>query len=408
MKMKSSNSIMSIIKAELHRVTANHSILLTVIFAPILYSLFLGSIYQKKEINKVPFAVVDYDHSKTTRELTRQLSASPKIELTCSLTGDKEAADQLKQLKIQGYIVFPKGFEKEMLKKNQANVDLFLNTTRFLPSNTLNMAVNKVMMDAGSRVRVQHLESNGVNSKIAAVQANPIEPVIKPIYNVTNNYGDFLLPALFFVILQQTLLLGLSESISMDRQEGLLIPMLQSSKRGLVSYIIAKPAYYFLLYSVYIFFFTLVIFPIFGLPVNASLLPILVISMLFVLTVAIYSLLIGSYIKKQTHAMEILAFSTYPLFLLSGYSWPVSAMPVVLQGISAIIPTTPMLEAMRRLYLMGGTWQSVIPQFQHLLIILGISTFLLVLRMQQLKLKTAISTTGSSQTHGRNFIAEHN
>lgn len=83
--------------------------------------------------------------------------------------------------------------------------------------------------------------------------------------------------------------------------------------------------------------------------------------------------------------MEILAFSTYPLFLLSGYSWPVSAMPAVLQGVSALIPTTPMLEAMRRLYLMGGTWQNVIPQFQHLLIILGISIFLLTLRLLQLR-----------------------
>ncbi len=404
--MKSPNSILSIVRSELNRVITDHSILLTVIIAPVLYTLFLGSIYQKKDINKVPFAVVDHDHSKTTRTLTRQLAASQKIELTRLFAGDKEAEHQLKQLNIQGYIVFPRGFEKDRLKKGQAHVDLFLNTTRFLPSNTLNMAVNKVMMEAGTRVRVQHLEANGVNPKVASAQANPVEPVIKPMYNVTNSYGDFLLPALFFIILQQTLLLGLTESISRDRQEGVLMPVLQSSKQGLINYMVAKPTYYILLYLTYIFFFTYVIFPLFGLPVKASLFPIMAISLLFILAVAIYSLLVGSYIKKQTHAMEILAFSTYPLFLLSGYSWPVSAMPAVLRGVSALIPTTPMLEAMQRLYLMGGTWQSVIPQFQHLLIILGISIFLLVLRLLQLRLKTATPEAGSPQSHGREFVAE--
>lgn len=303
------------------------------------------------------------------------------------LADDKEAVEQLKRMHIQGFVVFPRGFEKDLLKKKETHVNLFLNTTRFLPSNTLNMAVNKVMLHAGTKIRMRYFESDGVNSKIAARLADPIKANIKPIYNKTNTYGDFLLPALFFIILQQTLVLGVAESISQDRQEGLLYPVLNASRHGVVHYMVGKPLYYIVLYSAYLLFFTWVIFPVFQLPVSTSLLPVFIIGVLFILTTAMYAMLIGSFIKKQTHAMEILAFSTYPLFLLSGYSWPLSSMPIFLQGIAALIPTTPMLEAMRRLYLMGGSWQEVIPQFQHLLLIVGFSALLLTIRLYQMKSK---------------------
>ncbi len=376
-----------IINNELQRAIRDHSIFLTVIAAPILYALFLGSIYLNKDINKIPFGVVDYDHSHTSRSIIRQFSASPKIKLTKMLVDDKQAVDELKRMHIQGFVVFPEGFEKDILKKKETHVNLFLNTTRFLPSNTLNMAVNKVMLHAGTKIRTQYFESDGVNSKIAIGLSNPIKANIKPLYNNTNSYGDFLLPALFFIILQQTLILGMAESISKDRQNGLLIPVLRASHFSVIHYMAGKPIYYILLYSTYLFFFTRVIFPVFQLPTGTSLLPVFIIGILFILTTAMYAMLIGSFIKKQTHAMEILAFSTYPLFLLSGYSWPLSSMPAFLQEIAALIPTTPMLEAMRRLYLMGGSWQDVIPQFQHLLLILGFSAFLLTARLYQIKSK---------------------
>lgn len=40
-----------------------------------------------------------------------------------------------------------------------------------------------------------------------------------------------------------------------------------------------------------------------------------------------------------------------------------------------------MMEAMRKLYLMGGTWQSVIPQLEHLLFLLAMSALLLLSRL---------------------------
>ena len=199
--MKIFSEIKNIIKAELNLVIEDHSILLTVIIAPLLYAFFLGTIYIKKDIDRISFAVVDLDNSATTMKLTRLLSASSKIDVKGKFHSYEKAIDLMYKQKITGFLLFPKGFEKDLLRLEGADVKMFLNTTRFLPSNDLNKSINMVMLTAGSGVRLRYFEANGINPKVGMQLINPILPEVRPIYNPTNNYGDFLLPGLLFLIL---------------------------------------------------------------------------------------------------------------------------------------------------------------------------------------------------------------
>jgi ABC-2 type transport system permease protein len=141
----------------------------------------------------------------------------------------------------------------------------------------------------------------------------------------------------------------------------------------------------------YLVLFVTVIFPYFDLPVLGSMIPILIVSMTFLVTIMVYAMLIGSFVKSQIKMMELLAFTTYPFFLLSGYSWPLSEMPLPLQWLSATVPTTPMLEAMTKLFVMGGDWSHVLHNFQHLVILLIISLGLLIWRLYYIRSQTVAS-----------------
>ena len=85
--------------------------------------------------------------------------------------------------------------------------------------------------------------------------------------------------------------------------------------------------------------------------------------------------------------MEALAFTSYPLFLLSGYSWPVYAMPKPLQWLASMIPTTPMMDAVTKLCAEGAGWGPVLGDFKQLLLMLLASTLLLYWRIAVLKKK---------------------
>jgi ABC-2 type transport system permease protein len=383
-------NIRQILLDETRVVLSDHSIILTVLIAPLLYAFFLGSIYINKDIDQIRFAVVDYDNSKTTRELTRMLSASPKIDVAGYLEDYKDGVEKLNNLEIEGFVIFTTGFEKQLMRMEGAEVNLYLNTTRFLPSNDLNMAVSKVMLTAGAGVRLNYFQAQGMGTQYAMQRINPVNAEVKPIYNNINSYGNFLLPGLFFLILQQTLLLGLGESVGRDYEKGHLMARLSEGKHGVVNYIFGKTAYYACLYLAYLVLFFMVIFPYFDLPVLGDIVPIMIISATFLLTIMTYSMLIGTFVKKQIRMMELLAFTTYPFFLLSGYSWPLEAMPVPLQWLAATVPTTPMLEAMTRLFVMGGHWDAVLHVFQHLVILLAVSFATLVWRLFYLRKINAI------------------
>lgn len=385
--MISRKKIKEIFIDELKIVVSDHSILLTVVIAPILYAFFLGSIYLNKDLDQIRFAVVDYDNTETTRELSRLLDASQKIDLVGYLEDYEDGVEKLQKLDIEGFIVFHKGVERELKRMEGTNVKLYLNTTRFLPSNDLNMAVNSVMLTVGAGIRLNYYMIQNIDSPKAMQLIDPVSVQVNPIYNVINSYGGFLLPGLFFLILQQTLLIGLGESVSKDNENGKLRKFLSNSSNGVSNYFFGKTSYYQMLFVAYIFLFTVVIFPFFQLPVDGSLFAMFVISIAFFWLVTVMAVLIGTFIKSQVRYMEIMAFTTYPFFLLSGYSWPISSMPLPLQWLSALLPTTPIMEAMTRLYVMGGSWADVEQQFFHIVYLLVGGYMLLMWRMFYLRKK---------------------
>jgi ABC-2 type transport system permease protein len=380
------SSFKEIFKAELKQIIDNHSILLTVIIAPLLYASLLGSIYIRKDIQGISFGIVDNDYTATTLKLTRMLSASSKINIKYKIHNYEEAIDLMYKQEIQGFMWFPKGFEKKLLKLQGADVKMFLNTTRFLPSNDLNKTVNTVMMTVGSGVRLRYFEAHGINPKHAIELINPVLPEIRPIYNPTNNYGDFLLPGLLFLILQQTLLIGMGESVAVDNEKGKFAKYL-NDENSILNYITGKSAYYILLYFSYFMIFFFGVYPALGVTNHGNLFALMTVGMIFTGVVALLSILFGSFVKSQALYMGILAFSTYPFFMTSGYSWPVVAMPVPIQWLSQVIPTTHFLHAGTRIVVMGGSWGDVAADIYKLLILLGSLTLITAWRLSVIKIR---------------------
>jgi len=374
-------------KDEMTTVLADHSVLLTVLVAPLVYVFLIGNIYLNKEVRQIPFSVVDYDKTPTTLKLTRLLAADPKIKLVKTPNGYEEAKKQMYRMKIQGFLVFPKGFEKHLLKGEGSDVKLYLNTTRFLPSNDLNRAVNTVFMTMGSGVRLHYFETKGVSPKKGMELSNPVLADVHPIYNATNNYGNFLLPGLLFLILQQTLLIGLGESFVRSREKGKLQEALQMPAYSVFGWFSGRVSYYLFLYAAYILFYFGYAFHFLDIPLRGSKMALFSISLLFLLVVMVYTMLVASFSKKQIRIMEVLAFTSYPLFLLSGYSWPLSAMPQPLQWLANIIPTTPMMDAVTKLCAEGSGWGPVLGDFRQLLLMLLVSSLLLYWRIAVLKKK---------------------
>ena len=387
--------VKEIFKAELNVIIDNHSVFLTVIIAPLLYALLLGTIYIQKDIDRISFAVLDMDNTATSMKVTRLLSADSKVGIRAVVHSYEEAIDMLYNQKVNGFLWIPKGFEKDLLKLKGADVKLFLNTTRFLPSNDLNKSVNMVMMTIGSGVRLRYFEAHGINPKHAIELINPVLPEIKPIYNPTNNYGDFLLPGLLFLILQQTLLIGMGESVSLDNETGKLKQYLKGED-AIFGYLVGKSAYYLFLYFAYFLIFFWGVYPLLGVELHGNMTALVTVGMIFVGTITMLAILLGSFFRSQALYMGVMAFTTYPFFMTSGYSWPVFAMPEPLQWLAQIVPTTHFLHAGVRIVEMGGSWHDIMPDIYKLLILFGVFSLLAAWRLYSIKQKSSGSVIAAT------------
>ena len=380
-------SWIEIFKDELKLILEDKSILLTCLVAPILYAFFVGSIYMEKEVTDIPIAVVDQDHTSLSRKVSQLIDANQKVKVYGHYSSMEDAMFHFNNLEVQGILLIPKDFQKKTFNLDQAYVELVLNNTKFLTSNEINKGVQEVILMVAGGVRVQYFISQEIPVELAKQKAQPVLPVLRSVYNATNNYGDYLLPILLVLILQQTLLIAFGQSAVHELKHGMLQNIKDLSFADFIKVFSAKGTYYIVLYMVYLFVFFKLIFPHYHLAFKGEMPLHILAGTLFLIVVILYTIFLSTFFKTPIGWTEVMAFSTYPLFLVSGYSWPIEVMPKLLQFFANLLPATPYYRLFNRVSVQGASWQHVNTELIHLLGLVVVGYFLIFFRFRFMRRK---------------------
>jgi ABC-2 type transport system permease protein len=111
------------------------------------------------------------------------------------------------------------------------------------------------------------------------------------------------------------------------------------------------------------------------------------VSSIFIVAILLYTIFFASLFKTTIGWTEVLAFSTYPLFLISGYSWPIDAMPKIMQLIANLLPTTPYYKLFSNLSHSGTNIEHNATSIIHLLSLLILGYLALYLRFTFMRRK---------------------
>jgi ABC-2 type transport system permease protein len=369
---------------EVRRIKGDFNILAVILLAPLFYAFFYGSIYGLKGEQDVPVAVVDMDHSADSRQFIRNLDAHKLVKVFEQSPDYGQAIDLLMEMKVHAILLIPEEYSESIKLRRGAYVTLYLNTSRFLIANDINKAVNEVGERLGGNLRMQFFQQAGYSRDQALQLVDPLRLEQKALFNPLDSYGDFLIPGLLVLIIQQTMLIGLSESIAKEREKKTLLDLFRISGNSTWATMSGKGYFYLLLYVAYSFFFFVVHFRIFAIPFRGSVVTLGLVTGLFLLSVIYWSQFISSFFSKKIVSMQFFVFTSYPIFLLSGYSWPLQSMPVYLQVISNCIPSTPYLHAFIRITQMGASWTHIQNEVVHLFVIAVLGLLLSRLRLKYL------------------------
>ncbi|SHE46070.1 ABC transporter permease [Chryseobacterium takakiae] len=373
--------IFNIMKREVRNISGDSSLFLILLIAPVLYAFMYGSIYLNKGEEKVKLALIDDDGSAVSRLLTDQLNATPMIEIVPA-SNISDAQEKMYQDEVEGYFYIQKDLEKYILSQKQPNVNLVLNASRFLPSSDLLSTVTKVCLTVGAGVRKTYFNKQGMGEEESMKMTNPINMDYRPLYNSGMTYGSFLLPGLLAIILQQTLLIGVAAGFTSEREEKKIPEVYKISGFSISKLIFGKGILYLCIFMIFGTFFTIVNFSLFGVSVRGSFIDLAFITALFISSVIVLGMLIGSFFRSKLFAFQVLVFSSYPIFLITGYSMPYQSLPSAIQVMSDLIPTSPFLKIYISIVQAGGSIADNIDSVIHLLILLLVLLILLILRIQ--------------------------
>lgn len=375
--------IFNIMKREVRNISGDSSLFLILLIAPVLYAFMYGSIYLNKGEEKVKLALIDDDGSVVSRLLTDQLNVTPMIEIVPA-SNISEAQEKMYHGEVEGYFYIQKDLEKYILSQKQGNVNLVLNASRFLPSSDLLSTVTKVCLTVGAGVRKTYFNKQGMGEDESMKMTNPINMDYRPLYNSGMTYGAFLLPGLLAIILQQTLLIGVAAGFTSEREEKKLPELYKISGFSISKLIFGKGILYLCIFMIFGTFFTIVNFSVFGVSVRGSFMDLALIAVLFISSIIVLGMLIGTFFRSKLFAFQVLVFSSYPIFLITGYSMPYQSLPSAIQVMSDLIPTSPFLKIYISMVQAGGSLRDNIDSVIHLVILLLVLLILLILRLKYL------------------------
>jgi ABC-2 type transport system permease protein len=176
--------------------------LLLVTLLPILsFTLLIATLYDGV-LRDMPIAVIDNDKSELSREVIKNIQASPTIKTSAMLNSTKEAIKLTQESKVYAVVVIPKDFQKDTTLQKQPSITAMVNTQYILVGKIITSSLTKTIRQSAAEVEyIKSLKELQVPySTINSI--SPIGMQVTPFFNTYQNYFIFLISALLPAIWQ--------------------------------------------------------------------------------------------------------------------------------------------------------------------------------------------------------------
>jgi len=348
-------------KNELKEIFSDGGVLLILVFAVIAYPIVYSIGYKNNVLKDIPIAIVDLDNTQGSRILSRMMNQTEQIEVYTKSLNLNMAEKEFWDGNVKGIILIPSGFEKKVLKGEQAIIDVYCDASYFLIyKETLNAALKASgTFSAGVEVKRNMAAGNSFNQAIE--KTHPLQIEMYNLYNPSGAYGSYVMPGIIIIILQQTLLVGIGMIGGAGREnnnEQFIAPGVMLRK-GVFSVIMGKGLAYFTVYIVNVIFTLVWLYHWFGFPSKGSLFAVIMLVIPYLFSVIFLGLATSLLFRKREYSIIFLVFLSPIVLFLSGLSWPASALPKFLYAIAHIFPSTVMVPSYLRVRTMGVTIQDV-------------------------------------------------
>lgn len=317
-------------------------------------------------------ATIIYDPSKdeVTLAVIDLIRTNPYFDLYAIVDSPDEIEPYFTSGKANIAIVFGSGFRDKMLLSGDAQVQIIADGT---DPNTALTITNYATAIIGGYLRSQAGEGR-VPYSIDVQTRLLYNPGLKSAYNFV--------PGVMGMILLLICSLMTSVSIAKEKETGTMEVLLVSPLNVFLLFV-AKAVPYFVISCLNLATILLMAVYMLEVPINGSLVLLLILCMEYIMVSLSLGLLISSVAPNQITALLAAGMGLMvPVMLLSGMMFPVENMPPLLQVISSILPARWYIEAIRKIMIKGTGFAAIL---KEMLILGGMVAFFTALSIRAFK-----------------------
>src|SRR5271157_3988474 len=315
------------------------------------------------DVDRIPTAVYDMDHTQQSRDLIDRFRGSKYFTIVANRADYKAIEAGINRSTVLLGLVIEKDFAKKLASGQEARVQALLDGS---DSNTASIAagyVEALVLAYASDLREQAMLRKGV-SKLQM----PADTRIRVLYNSDLKSKNFIVPGLIAVILMLIAAMLTSLCIAREWENGTMEQLLSTPLRP-AELLFGKLCAYFVLGMIDMLIALIVALGVFDVPMRGSVLLLAFSSALFLFGALCWGIFLSTVLRSQLLAYQISLLTSFlPAFLLSGFIYSLGNMPWIIQQISRIVPARYFIAILQGIFLKGTGMTILWTQFLFLLI----------------------------------------
>ncbi len=355
-------------RKELHQIARDRRSLAILLFIPVIFLLLYGYALNF-DIRNIRLAVEDRDRTSASRSLISAFVNSGYFDLVATVDSDEAISRLMDRNDIRAALIIPERTGRAVATGRPSAVQVLINGDNANTATTVMGYSLTIVRSISSTLAVE-----GRGAALAPLVSS--EPRIW--YNPELRSSLFLVPGLIAFIGMITAAVSTALSVVREKERGTW-EQVRMAPISPASYVVGKTLPYLGISIISSMGIVLAAMALFGLPMRGSWLDLLVATTLFLVGALGTGLLISTIADSQLLAFQIVLLAAFlPTFILSGFIFPISSMPVAIQVVTTIVPARYFLVALRAIVLKGlgpvMYWQELGAMAIYALAVLGLAS----------------------------------
>lgn len=361
----------TVIRNEFRTIFTDGGVMLVLIFALLIYATVYSLAYGSQVLRNVPIGVIDECRTPTSRSLIEAFNSGPNTYVAYEPQSMEEARELFYNREIYGVVYIPSDYDSNLYGGLQAQVAIYCDASYFLMYRQTFQELVATIGKTGAMVEFQRLIAKGAN--LPQAQAT-VQPVIYGAHNLFNpylGYGTFVMPAILIVIIQQTLLIGIGMIGGTWREFGLYRKLCPPGRRRMstLPIVLGRSVIYAAIYAVTCTYIFALHYRLFHFPMNGDPWGVLLFVSIYVAACIAMGIAVSTLFRYRENSLLLLLWTSIPVLMLSGVSFPREGFPEWLYDFGKIFPSSHGVNGFIRMQTMGASLQEVFSEVKWLIIL---------------------------------------